>query len=279
MLAAAAVAAPPLAGGAGLVKGMLKIDQFRVRNIDISFSDLPSELDGVTIAHVTDLHVGRFTDDRLLRDVRNCVNAMRPDIVLLTGDLIDHALADLSTGLETVRRFDAPVYMCEGNHDLFEGREAFERAVRRSGVPLLLNESAFVTLRGHPVQVLGIRWGRGRDQASHDASLGADMTEIARLRQDDAFQILLAHHPHAFDHAAGLGIPLTLSGHTHGGQLMLSSDIGPGPMLYRYWSGLYRKRLAKGGTAACVVSNGVGNWFPLRLNAPAEIVRVTLRRA
>ncbi|MEZ0255819.1 MAG: metallophosphoesterase, partial [Chthoniobacter sp.] len=82
--------------------------------------------------------------------------------------------------------------------------------------------------------------------------------------------ILLAHHPHAFDFAAD--IPLTLSGHTHGGQLMLTKDFGFGPAMFRYWSGLYQKA-----DRALVVSNGVGNWFPVRVQAPAEIVHLTLR--
>jgi hypothetical protein len=81
----------------------------------------------------------------------------------------------------------------------------------------------------------------------------------------------LAHHPHAFDAAAAAGVPLTLSGHTHGGQLMLNEQLGFGPAMFRYWSGWYRK-----GVSQLVVSNGVGNWFPLRVNAPAEIIHLTL---
>ena len=76
-----------------------------------------------------------------------------------------------------------------------------------------------------------------------------------------------------FDIAADANIPLTLAGHTHGGQLMLSERFGAGPMMFKYWSGLYRRN-----NSALVVSNGVGNWFPLRNNAPAEIVHITLRR-
>ena len=86
---------------------------------------------------------------------------------------------------------------------------------------------------------------------------------------DSGFPILLAHHPHAFNAARGL--PLTLSGHTHGGQLMLNEQLGAGPVLFRYWSGLYGD-----GDRRLVVSNGAGNWFPLRLNAPAEILHLPL---
>jgi predicted MPP superfamily phosphohydrolase len=87
-----------------------------------------------------------------------------------------------------------------------------------------------------------------------------------------AFPILLAHHPHVFDTAAEMGFPLTLAGHTHGGQLMFDRRHGGGPFFFRYWSGLYKK-----GRSQMVVSNGIGNWFPLRINAPAEIIHITLR--
>ena len=90
------------------------------------------------------------------------------------------------------------------------------------------------------------------------------MTDLLRLRRPDAFPILLAHHPHTLDPAAEAGLPLVLSGHTHGGQLMLTKNVGFGPMMFRYWSGEYTK-----GPSKLVVSNGVGNWFPVRANAPA----------
>jgi uncharacterized protein len=92
-------------------------------------------------------------------------------------------------------------------------------------------------------------------------------------RDQGAFPILLAHHPHAFDTAAAAGIPLTLAGHTHGGQIHVSDQVGFGPWIFRYWSGQYR--LAD---SVCVVSNGTGNWFPVRVNAPAELIHLTLRR-
>jgi predicted MPP superfamily phosphohydrolase len=96
---------------------------------------------------------------------------------------------------------------------------------------------------------------------------------LLQQRKTEAFPILLAHHPHAFDAAAEAGLPLTLSGHTHGGQLMLNEQLGFGPAMFRYWAGLYERRESK-----LIVSNGVGNWFPLRVNAPAELIHVTLRR-
>jgi len=165
--------------------------------------------------------------------------------------------------------------MCEGNHDLFQDEDEFRTRTRASGLRLLVNEAATVEIRGEPVQLLGLRWGmrdlHPRNPASRsDEAIEKSMEELLPLRQAGAFPILLAHHPHAFDFAGD--IPLTLTGHTHGGQLMVTPNLGCGPMLYRYWSGLYEKE-----ERALVVSNGTGNWFPLRTRAPAEIVHITLR--
>src|SRR5262249_56512246 len=139
----------------------------------------------------------------------------------------------------------------------------------RARVPLLVNESRVVPIRGHLVQLLGLPWNRDEDL------IARSIQELARQVAPGAFPILLAHHPHAFDAAAAAGIPLTVSGHTHGGQLMLTDTIGFGPLLYRYWSGLYRKPEHNG--VSLVVSNGVGNWFPVRTRAPAEIIHLHLR--
>jgi predicted MPP superfamily phosphohydrolase len=102
--------------------------------------------------------------------------------------------------------------------------------------------------------------------------IDSSMAKLGTMINPDALPILLAHHPHAFDRAADYGIPLTLAGHTHGGQLNLTDEIGVGKAMFKYVSGLYRQR-----DSALVVSNGVGNWFPIRINAPAELVHITLR--
>jgi predicted MPP superfamily phosphohydrolase len=274
VLSAAVVALPPLATAAAQARALSQLDSFRVRPLRVVLPALPPALDGLTIAHLSDIHVGRFTSRRLLNEVVERTNALRPDLVLMTGDLIDFALADLAAGLDVLKRVEPRVglFVCEGNHDLFEDREEFERRVRAAGLRLLLNESATLRVRGETVQILGLRWGQ--PGGGHGALLAAQMEQLLLLRRPGAFTILLAHHPHAFDRAVEAGIPLTLSGHTHGGQLMLSANLGAGPLLFKYWSGLYRQ-----GSSALVVSNGIGNWFPLRINAPAEILHLTLAGA
>jgi predicted MPP superfamily phosphohydrolase len=273
VLAASLAVTPPVLAAGGVFRALTYLEDFRIRRFDVILPALPPSLDGMTITNVSDVHVGRFTHGATLTRIADAANALRADLIVLTGDLIDSRLSDLPSGLDLVKRLDAPggVWMCEGNHDLFESRSEFERRVRAAGVPLLLNEAETTRIRGQEIQLLGVSWG-GADRP--DANVAANVCAAAALRKPEAFAILLAHHPHAFDAAVEADIPLTLAGHTHGGQLMVSERLGAGPVLYRYWSGLYQH-----GANALVVSNGVGNWFPLRLHAPAEIVHLTLRRA
>lgn len=266
--------APPLLNISLATIAMRQLQQFRVRRFVVPLADLPRELHGLSIAQVSDMHVGRFTSGRVLREIVHAVNDLRADLVLLTGDLINDALADLAHGFDLVRAMKGRfgLYLIEGNHDLIENPSEFERRTKDSGIPFLLDQSQIVTIRGVPLQLLGLSWTRAHQD--RDLAIAAAVRRLASQRAPDVFPILLAHHPHAFDAAAELGIPLTLSGHTHGGQLMLNEQVGFGPALFRYWSGLYHR-----GDSKLIVSNGVGNWFPLRVRAPAELVHITLVRS
>lgn len=274
LLAGAAVALPPLLTvGAGTV-GLSKLGEFRIRPIRVGIPNLPAALEGLRIVHVADVHVGRFTNAAKLREIVHRTNELDPDLVLMTGDLIDFDLDDLPAGIEMMHGFRSRygVLTCEGNHDLIESREDFEQQMRKADVGLLLNEDRVLNIRGQRVQIMGMRWGAAGQR--RDALVNTHVKQMVSMARPDAFPILLAHHPHAFDKAFENGVPLTLAGHTHGGQVMLTPHLGPGSFMFKYWSGLYRQN-----NCALVVSNGVGNWFPLRINAPAEIVEITLARA
>lgn len=274
-IGACAAIAPPLLtfGITGVAMG--QINRFRLRRFTLSIPTLPRQLDGTTIAHVSDIHVGQWTHGPVLQEIVNATNALRADIVAVTGDLINYELSDLSEAIALIKKMQGRygLWMIEGNHDLIENGPEFERRVKALGVPLLLDESVVSNVRGYPVQFFGLRWMDGIG-SYRDRVTAHQVSDVMKERQPDAFPLLLAHHPHAFDAAAAADLPLTLSGHTHGGQLMLDSDIGVGPALFRYWSGLYQRR-----NSQMIVSNGAGNMFPLRINAPAEIAHITLRSA
>lgn len=265
------VVAPPavaltMAGQAALSK-----DLFEVNRIDLPLKNLPPALDGLRIAHVSDPHVYSFMSDTKYRNVIRATNDLDADLVLHSGDLINHPLKDLPDGIQMIQQMRGRygTYCCNGNHDLIESAEIFERDTVRSGINMLLDESRVIEINGHKLQILAPRWV-GRD----DKLVRWTVENVLPQRRSDAFPILLAHHPHAFDAASDAGIPLTLSGHTHGGQLGITPKLSIGGLMYRYWTGVYRKN-----NSALVVSNGIGNWFPLRINVPAEIIQITLRRA
>jgi uncharacterized protein len=274
-IGACAALTPVLFAGGFTGLAMAQISDFRVRRLTLSLPTLPRALDGLTIAHVSDMHVGRITCGRVLKKLVTTTNNLRPDLVLLTGDLINYELSDLSEAMDLVKQMPGRYgqWLIEGNHDLLVDATEFRSRVKASGIPFLLNESATATVRGYPVQFFGLDWSDARGTRL-DNIIAAQLSELMKRRQADAFPIFLAHHPHAFDAAVRKNLPLTLCGHTHGGQLMLNNQYGAGSILFRYWSGLYKRAGSQ-----MVVSNGVGNMFPIRVNAPAEVIHLTLRCA
>lgn len=270
---------PPVLTAALSAIAAVQLKAFRIRRLTLSVPSLPPGLDGITIVHLSDLHVGQFTNGPVLAKVVAAANALKPDLMLFTGDLVNNSLSWLPQAIAALQELRPAPVLCEGNHDLIEDASAFVLSVKNVGLPLLINETLTLSLRGVPVQLLGLRWGAPTTAPHEDweSGIAASMRELLAQRDQAAFPILLAHHPHAWDHAGD--IPLTLSGHTHGGQLMLNDTLGFGPLMYRYWSGVYTRATPAGGLHALVVNNGIGNWFPLRTHAPAELLHLTLRNS
>ena len=295
-LATTALAAPPLLTAGFFTKSRFDQGHFRTRDHTVAIDNLPSELIGLTIAHVSDVHIGRYADSAVLKRIVDATNNLRCDMIAFTGDLIDFELTDLPEAISMLRKFDAPngVVLCEGNHDLFVSASTFREDIRRAGIDLLVNERIVRRLRGVECEISGLRWGRAIPGSSDahfeenfallrremgEESITAGSRSLAGRSTLPPLRLHLVHHPHAFDAAGDAGVDLTLAGHTHGGQLMLAERFGPASLLYKYVSGLYTRRNPSGKTVSCVVSNGTGNWLPLRLAAPAEISRITLVRA
>jgi predicted MPP superfamily phosphohydrolase len=260
-------AAPATAIGMG-VHGALSRYDLRVREYRIPLAGLPQELEGFTIAHVSDIHSGVFCGPHRLSLIASAVNDLNPDLITVTGDIINDHMSEFAPALQAMQRFRSRhgIYLCEGNHDLIPGRGLVADACRQNNLPLLLNQTAILPIENHRLILAGVPW-----TGSHLHGGAGQVSLLFPERQEGDVRLLLAHHPNLLDVAGSAD--LVLSGHTHGGQIMLG-PVGLGPLFFKYWSGRYQRE-----KTTMIVSNGCGDWFPCRIGAPAEIGLLRLTRA
>jgi hypothetical protein len=266
--AAAAAAVIAAASAAGLRSALAPP---RVRRVEVRLPRWPRALDGLRIVQISDLHVGPLLGRSFADDVVERVNALAPDVVAVTGDLVDGSVARVAGEVEPFARLRARdgVFFVTGNHDVYSGAEAWVARVRGLGLRVLRNERVEIRRDGAVFDLAGVDdyrgdWMRGTSQ---------DLPHALAGRDPERAVVLLAHDPTTFVEAARAGVDLQLSGHTHGGQIF------PFGLLVRlavpFVAGLYRR-----GASCLYVSRGTGFWGPpLRLLAPAEITELTLRGA
>ena len=249
-------------------------EHFCVNGRTIDLPHLPDELCGLKITHFSDPHIGELITPDHLPPMIETANSLGGDLIAVTGDFIDFSNAVLPAVVDAMSKLQAPlgVWFVLGNHDYLDNADEVKRAFYDAGLNLLVNEA--VKLRHHEQQVAigGIDW------AETPGTLGKLVHGTAALMGEADLSIMLAHHPHAFDACRDCGIDLTLSGHTHGGQIMLGAadgrmpHMGLGKFSFRYLRGLYAR-----GDSRLFVSSGVGSWFPLRIKCPAEITLLELQ--
>ncbi len=261
-------AVPATAIGMG-VHGALTRHDLRVRAFRIPIANLPPELEGFSIAHVSDLHSGLFVGPARLKIISDAANDLKADLVAITGDIINREMGEFPSALAAIRRIESRfgTYLCEGNHDVMPGPCVVAEACERNQLAMLYNFCMAVPVRGRRLLLGGLSWSRFYQMDIRSGMVG----DLFPPRQEGDARILLAHHPHLFDIAQEAD--LVLSGHTHGGQIMFG-DIGLGRLRFKYWSGRYRR-----GDTTMIVSNGCGDWFPCRIGAPAEIGLLRLTKA
>lgn len=239
----------------------------RKRHVDIGVPGLPDHLEGTTIAHVSDLHIGYVHRAGRVRKVVDAVNAEQPDIIVLTGDQADGDPAVFIAGAEPLRDLRAPfgVYAVNGNHEHYGDVKRVVAELSRLGVTVLGNEWVEVAPN---LVVAGVEDPTGRLTGE-----GPDLVRALAGIPSDATVILLAHQPQIFDEASERGVELVLSGHTHGGQIWPWGSVAK--RSHTYLAGYYGR-----GESHLYVSNGVGSWGPLlRVGAPPEIIFHRLTRS
>jgi len=243
----------------------------------LSFSDLPAGLDGLRIAHLSDVHAGIHMSEEKMRAIVAQTNALGADLILQTGDMIDISQSYIPDYVRAFRDLHAPlgVVTVLGNHDRYTGEDAVIRGVRDAGQVFVKNGAHVIERGGAALALIGIddpRNWRADDPQDSDLQHALRLTPPAKA----AFRILLAHRPGAFDGAAPRGIPLTLAGHIHGGQFYLPVvGWSPGRLITKYVMGHFTQ-----GSSQLYVSRGIGVvGVPLRVFVPPEIALFELRRS
>jgi predicted MPP superfamily phosphohydrolase len=251
--------------GWGMIRGR---HAFELSEVPLVVPGLPRALDGYVIAQISDLHVGAFVGERELDEGFALVRAARPDLVVVTGDIVDF---DPVFAPRVARKLaDLPardgVTAITGNHDYYAGADDVLGALRAAGVNVLRNDGRLVRpADGGGFALLGVddvtSFGHGGDGARLDRALAAVPSDRPR--------ILLSHQPITVDLFAGQ-VAVQLSGHTHGGQI--NPGFSPLGLMMKYVAGAYRVR----GTTL-YVNRGFGTvGAPSRVGAPPEVTRFVL---
>jgi hypothetical protein len=256
--------------GVSVARGMISArGDHDIVDVEVPIAKLPKALDGFTIVQLSDLHVGMTIDKAFVQRVVDQANALSPDLIALTGDLVDGRVDDLRDDAAPLGELRAKhgVYAVTGNHEYYSDADAWIAEITKLGARYLRNERVAIA---PGLDLAGVDDQSADNYRGH----GEDLGKALGGRDTANAVVLLAHQPRQVRRASKYGVDLQLSGHTHGGQI---------------WPWHYLVKLQQGGLLAgryehegtqLYVTRGCGYWGPpVRLLAPLEITRIILRAA
>jgi predicted MPP superfamily phosphohydrolase len=262
-----AIGAAAVSGALGGFSMWYALRPVDVLNVRVPLRSLPAALRGFSIAQLTDVHVGPTIGRELIEQLVEKTNRLAPDMIAITGDLVDGSVAELRHAVAPLANLRARhgVFFVTGNHEYYSGAEEWVLHLRSLGIRVLQNERVTIEHDGAQIDIAGVN-----DWTAGQFAEAPDLARALRDRPDDRKVVLLAHQPKQIDEASAKGVDLQISGHTHGGQIM------PFNFLVRlqqpYVAGLHDHAGCK-----LYVSSGTGFWGPpMRLGVPAEITRLEL---
>ena len=257
--------------GAATIYGVATaIGTVAVKDVAVQLSRLPASMSGFRVVQLTDMHIGPMLGRSWVEKIVSQVNALEPDIVVITGDLVDGSVKRLREHVAPLGELRAKhgVYFVTGNHEYYSGADAWLTELRRLGVRPLRNERVSIGDGNASFDLAGVDDWRAFGQGH-----GRDLKKAVAGRDDDRELLLLAHQPKQVKEAAEHGVGLQLSGHTHGGQIF------PWGFFVRAFDQPYLAGLSDHKGTKIYVSCGTGFWGPpMRIGAPAEITLLSLER-
>ncbi len=239
-----------------------------ITEVPVRLPGLPRALDGFTIVQLSDIHVGAMIQEKFLDVLVSKANGVRPDLIAITGDLVDGSVGQLGRYVARFQNLRAHhgVYFCSGNHDYYSGWAEWAAALPGIGFSVLRNRRVAIGDAGASFDLLGVddlgaRWGTG----------DYDLDKAAEGRDPERASVLLAHQPANLPQVSAKHIGLQLSGHTHGGQIF------PGTMMGSLIWGDRNQGLSKFENTWQFTSRGCGFVaVPMRVGAPPEVVKLVL---
>jgi predicted MPP superfamily phosphohydrolase len=240
-----------------------------INRVAIRLPGLPKALDGFTVVQLSDIHVGPVIQRRFMDAVVEQCNALKPDLMCITGDLVDGSVSELGHSVAALANLRSRhgTYFVTGNHEYYSDDEAWTDALERLGIPVLRNRYVRIGEPGASFDLVGVDdWGAAR--SGYEKRY--DLAKAVAGRDPERPAVLLAHQPANWREASKAGIGLQLSGHTHGGQFFpFNLAIAA---IWEHAAGHYEEN-----GRHLYVSRGTGFWGPpVRVAAPPEIVHVTL---
>ncbi len=243
----------------------------RIKKMEVVLKHLPKELDGLILVQLTDIHVNAFHPEHKIKELVETVNRLEPDLILLTGDMVDGAVTKRKKDIAPLKELKAKygVFGSVGNHEYYSGHDAWQTKFSELGIHMLNNSHIILKINNTPLILAGITdpfSAQFRTPTPH-------IPEASNNAPRNTARILMAHRPQNAKTHAEHGVDLQLSGHTHGGQI-----IGLNLIVSRF-----NENLLVGwydiGNLKLYISPGVSLWngFPVRFGVPSEISVFTLR--
>lgn len=265
-----AVVVPAIVGVTGSVAAFQGNSELQLRKIQLALKDRPEVLKGYKIGQLSDIHLGPFIGMDKLKEMVEAIASEHPNRLVITGDLIDDLgyLDEVADYLDSrVKDFPDGIDYILGNHEYRVDVERVWKRLRQTKMHMYRNSHQQILGGPRPVYLVGMDYHFKDDVQEENVRL---LDKAMKGMPHNAYPILLAHHPNYIPEAFRRHIPLTLSGHTHGGQINLWG-INLVPVYKPYWKGLYEEE----GLFA-YVSRGSGHWFPVRLNCAREVTVFTV---
>ncbi|TAK66987.1 MAG: metallophosphoesterase [Bacteroidetes bacterium] len=255
------------------IYGTFRRHDYELLSQEIPIKGLPAELNGFTIALTSDVHSSVFMWKARMIEYAQAINSVAADMILVTGDFVTMQVEEVYPFGEAFSILKAPhgVYGVLGNHDFYTRQvDTIAKEVNACGITLLRNNSIKIEKNGKSFFLLGV------DDIGTHAQANKVIGQALEHTTDDVPKILMCHRPYFFEVAAKKGVALTLSGHTHGGQVVFfrtsNNVISPARMASPYVSGLYSL-----GENSLYVNRGLGTvGIPVRINCPPEITKIKL---